>query len=419
MRIKHRLLRTEVAPSAPAWYAGGVKDGKPASIRILANLHASQKASRDMSGGVLRYAAMHPGVEVKLYGLGAPQSHIGELRDWKPEGVIVTTEDAAEIRRIERIGCRAAVFVNVEPPEKTRLRCGSVFCDGEAVAQAAAELFARKRLRHVAYVGARANDPWSAERETALRKCAEGMGLSFDSFDPPRGVRTQPVREMAALARWVGALPKPCGIFAANDIRAKEVMDACAAASVSVPGQVLVLGVDDEEFVCRQMRPTLSSVVPDFDKGGYLAAEMLVELLSGGPRRIGRRLFGVRGIVERLSTSDPNEAGRMVERAEEFIREHATSADISVRDVAKASAASLRLLQKNFKFITGTTVCEAIQTARLQRACSLLTETRTPIGRIAELCGFGGDAYLKKLFRNRLGCTMRDYRHRKAPCLMP
>jgi LacI family transcriptional regulator len=224
---------------------------------------------------------------------------------------------------------------------------------------------------------------------------------------------------MAALARWVGALPKPCGIFAANDIRAKEVMDACAAASVSVPGQVLVLGVDDEEFVCRQMRPTLSSVVPDFDKGGYLAAEMLVELLSGGPRRIGRRLFGVRGIVERLSTSDPNEAGRMVERAEEFIREHATSADISVRDVAKASAASLRLLQKNFKFITGTTVCEAIQTARLQRACSLLTETRTPIGRIAELCGFGGDAYLKKLFRNRLGCTMRDYRHREAPCLMP
>ena len=82
-------------------------------LRILANVYAAQKASRDMTGGVLRYAAVHPGAEVRLYGLGAPRRSLGELRDWRPDGVILTTEDAAEIRRLERIGCRAAVFVNV------------------------------------------------------------------------------------------------------------------------------------------------------------------------------------------------------------------------------------------------------------------------------------------------------------------
>ena len=391
----------------------------PAPIRILANLHASQKASRDMSGGVLRYAAMHPEVEVQFYGLGTACRWIRDFHAWRPDGVIVGANDVATVRAIEHLGCRAMVCVNVEPQVETSMRCGSVFCDNGSVAEAAAALFARKRLRHIAYVGTRKRDPWSVEREAAMREHSVRTGCSFDSFVSPRSAGANHGRELAALAAWVIALPKPCGVFAACDLRAKDVLDACRAASLAVPEQIMVVGVDDEEFICRQMQPTLSSILPDLDHGGYLAAEMLVELLAGRKPRQGRRTFGVRGIVERVSTSDPNEAGRMVGRAEEFIREHATTADISVRDVAKASAASLRLLQKNFKFITGTTVCEAIQAARLQRACALLTETRTPIGRIAELCGFGSDAYLKKLFRCRLGCTMRDYRHREAPFLSP
>lgn len=214
------------------------------------------------------------------------------------------------------------------------------------------------------------------------------------------------------MARWIAALPKPCGVFAANDMRARDVLEACRAAGVDVPRQVMVLGVDDEEFVCRQTRPSLSSLLPDFDQGGFLAAELLVALLSGGPVPAEKRTFGVRGIVERLSTSDPNEAGRMVGRAEEFIRENAASGGVSVCDVAKAAGASVRLLQKNFRAATGTTVSEALRDARLRRVCELLELTRTPIGRMAELCGFGDDCHLKKLFRKRFGMTMRQWRRR-------
>ena len=386
-------------------------------LRIIANLYAAQKASREMTGGILRYAAVHQDVEVRLYGLGAAQYDIGELRDWQPEGVIVSTDDAGKIRRIERIGCRAAVFVNVDPPAKTRLRCGSVFCDNEAIAKAAFGLFAGKRLRlrHFAFVGTREGEPWSVERGNALRDCAQQVGGTFASFDPPRSARASQRRNLAALARWAAGLPKPCGIFAANDLRAKDVIDACREAAIPVPEQVMVLGVNDEEFICRQVQPTLSSVVPDFEKGGYLAAETLVELLRGRQRLLPRLTFGVQGVVGRASTSDPYGAGRMVSLAEEFIRAYATSSDISVGEVAKASCASIRLLQKNFKAITGTTVCDAIQAARLQRVRKLLTETQTPIGQIGELCGFGDDAYLKKLFRRRFHCTMRDWRNGVRP----
>lgn len=394
---------------------GDILECAMAPLRILANLYAAQKASREMTGGVLRYAATHPDVEVRLYGLGTAYRNIGDHRDWRPDGVIVSTEDASEIRQIERMGCRAAVLVNAAPPKRTRLRCGSVFCDNAAVAAAAVELFTRKRLRHTAYVGARAGEVWSLDREAAMRKCAAAAGCSFDAFAAAGGGRRRSAREADALAAWLAALPKPCGIFAANDLRAKDVIEACRAQSIGIPLQVMVLGADDEDFICRQMQPTLSSVVSDFGTGGFLAAQMLVELIDGRRGSVEPALFGVRGIVERASTSDPNEAGRMVGRAQEFIRENAATAGISVGDVAKASGASIRLLQKNFRAVTGATVSGTIQDERLRAVCALLLESATPIGRIAELCGFGDDAHLKKTFRRRFHCTMRDYRLRRVP----
>ena len=49
-------------------------------IRILAHLYAMQKASREMSGGILHYAAVHPEVQVQLYGIGTPRRRREEFR---------------------------------------------------------------------------------------------------------------------------------------------------------------------------------------------------------------------------------------------------------------------------------------------------------------------------------------------------
>ena len=368
-------------------------------LRLLAHLYAMQKASREMSGGILHYAAIHPDVRVQLYGIGTPRHRREEFRVWKPDGIILGAADEATLRAVEGLGCRAAVFINTEPAVPAAMRYGSVYCDNIAVAEAAARVFSGKHLGNFAFVGTRTCDAWSVERGTAFRRLAAASGCTFSEFKSPPTASANHRRELAALVDWVGALPKPCGIFAACDARAKDVLDACAAAQVLIPEQAMVIGVDDEEFICRQTLPTLSSVVPDFLRGGYIAAEMLVELLTGNRRRLPRRTFGVQGVVERMSTSDTRGTGRMVSRAQEFIRTYATS-----------SGSSLRLLQKNFKAVTGSTICDAIQTARLSRVCELLSETLTPIGQIGELSGFGNDAYLKKLFHRRFGCTMRNYR---------
>lgn len=56
-------------------------------------------------------------------------------------------------------------------------------------------------------------------------------------------------------------------------MRAREVLDAAEEYGVSVPQEIAVLGVDNDEILCTTARPTLSSI-PSFDRSlGYAAVE--------------------------------------------------------------------------------------------------------------------------------------------------
>ena len=386
-------------------------------LRILAHMDVGLRPSREMTRGILRYAATHPDVEVRLFGPGTAGPGICAFRDWRPDGLIVGRQPEKVLADAARIGCRAAVLSSIDPPEACPFPTASVFPDNAAVAAGAAEHFAACGIGHLAFVGERrsgrnaAEESWSAERDAALRECAARRGLTYASFGAARAAPDAGAAQHRALTKWIAALPKPCGILAARDLLAGNVLEACRAAGVAVPEAALVLGVDDDEFICPHVTPTLSSIVIDLEGGGYLEAEALVALLRGETPPGRRLFFGVRGVARRQSTSDSHEARLMVSRARAFIREHAASGGIGVRDVARAAFASVRLLEMNFKTVTGGTVCQALQDARLARVRALLTETRTPIGEIAGLCGFESDGYLKELFRRRFGCSMRVWRN--------
>jgi hypothetical protein len=64
----------------------------------------------------------------------------------------------------------------------------------------------------------------------------------------------------SSLAAWLEALPKPVGLLAANDSRARQVLDVCRAIGVRVPEEVAVLGIDNDEMVCQLSSPLLSSI---------------------------------------------------------------------------------------------------------------------------------------------------------------
>lgn len=377
--------------------------------RIAGPMGAGPESSRRILAGALRYVTLHQErVLVRLYGHYEPgYNRLRCFRSWKPDGVVLGDYTEIVSRDIPAVKCRAAVFVNTPVPEGLPLAAASVCCDNAAIARMAADFFTRKKFGAFAYVGTPGGDAWSREREAAFLAAVAERGGEAYVFKSRRS--RDFLAGEKALGDWLETLPKPCGVFAANDMRARHVLDACAGRGIPVPEHIQVLGVDDDELICDQTVPALSSIVPDYGQGGWLAIETVIGLLDGTVPNRTVRLFGVKGIVERASTQDIGGVGRMVSLAQAFIRLHADS-DIAVPDIARAVGASQSLLEKNFRAMTGTTVCRALQERRLALVCRMLETTNTPIARIGEFCGFNDDLWLKRLFRRRFGMTMREWR---------
>lgn len=372
------------------------------------------KAARGMSVGILRYAATHRRCEVVIAHSGVLPNGLPSLGDWKPDGLINGPVGAKADRRPFPV--RAEVFLQYAPGElAARTDCGAVVADDVSAGRLAASLLIRRNLRHFGFVGSRREADWSQIRGGAfaeeLRRCGHEEPSAF--VIPESAKLTE---EGDALAGWLVSLPKPCGIFAATDWRAKRVLDVCRAAGIEVPGLVQVVGVDNEEYVCEQCIPTLTSIEPDFEQGGYEAMALLDALLSG--KRLGReariRRYGMRGIVERISTRDDRGTARIVNLALDFIRLHGASGGTAA-DVVKAAGCSASLLQRHFRKTLGRTIVQEIQRVRLEKACHLLRHTETPINDIGHLCGYDDESWFRVLFRKTFGVSMRDYRNRAIP----
>ena len=73
---------------------------------------------------------------------------------------------------------------------------------------------------------------------------------------------------------------RPTAIIAVNDIVASVVMRAIQQAGLKIPQDITVVGFDDQPF-CTYLNPTLTSIKMPTVEAGKLAAEMLLNRLSG------------------------------------------------------------------------------------------------------------------------------------------
>ena len=388
-------------------------------FRVVVSLDVRYHAARRIIAGILRFAASHGEWDLQMRGNHPFNDGFTLDPDWRPDGMIVdgswTKSQSASFRdmvagRRTRQPLQGVVFANCIPPQSCRIPHAMVRTDERAISVAAAELFMHHGFTHFAFVGPRIDSRWSVARRkffaAALRDAGHEAPFVYKS---PKQASCSWAKEIAAMAKWLKSLPKPCGIWAAYDQRAKHVLDICRNSDVDVPKQVQVLGVDDESYICEQTNPPLSSVSPDFEAGGYMAAEALHSLMSGirtFPHTIKMPLLGV---TERLSTIDLSCAGSRVNRAREYIRRRAESS-VTVAEVVQAVGGSARLLEKNFKTVLGHSICREIQNQRMECVKRRLKDSSAPINSIAAHFGFKSGAYLMNMFRRHTGMTMSEYR---------
>ena len=375
------------------------------AFRMLVQLDLRHTASRAMTSGVLRFAAAHRDLEVQFTSC-EPNDY---YRAWKPNALITDASSQTCTREtLADLAGRAIVYVNTTPRADLRRPYATITTDERQLALTATDLLLGKNLNTFAFVGTPEKAKWSEARRRLFQAALKDRGKRLLTFTAPAAAdwRTQE----RALADWLLNLPKPCGIWAACDARAKQVLDTCRLAKIDVPDQVQVLGVDDDNYICELTLPSLSSIAPDFEAGGFAAAEFLYGILTGS--KVATRTvlkFSIKGAVERLSTADVNGTARRVTAAREYIRKHAT-AGISIPDVAASLGVSTRLLEKNYRAVTGRTVLADIQAMRLEKVKDMLRKTTMPIDNIGPFCGFNSPSHLKTLFRSTFGMTMSDYR---------
>ena len=382
------------------------RTSKGRRFRVLVWLGMETAAARALARGVLRYAATHRHIDLHIWNQHAIRGEFTDWDDWRPDGI--AAGDAGIAKPVPS-SVRAAVIFHWMGEGATLPDAHvSVLCDDDAIGRLAAAHLLHHNLRHFGCVGALNSPPWSATREKAFADAVREAGCQVDEpFHVEGGASLSKERE--ALASWLRALPKPCGIFAVSDWRAWHVLDISRECGIESPSVVQVIGVDNEEYICEQTEPTLSSIEPDFESGGYEAMRALDAMLSGKRPPAKPIIYGIRGIVERQSTRDDRGTARIVNRALDFIRLHAASGGTAAEAV-KAAGCSASLLQRYFRKTLGRTVVQEIQRVRLEKACHLLRHTETPIKEIAALCGYEDEVFLKVLFRRTYGKSMRDYR---------
>lgn len=220
-------------------------------------------------------------------------------------------------------------------------------------------------------------------------------------------------KDETTLDNWLRKLPKPAAIMCACDELALSVLNRCAQLKFRVPREIAVLGVDNDEIICRSAVPALSSVLPDHESMGYLAAQELERLMSGSCRQFpGNQIIcEPKCVVQRESTGSIAPSAMLIDRIRKLIRDEATNG-IKAKDLIARLGVSQRLAELRFRAVEGKTIAHALAERRLAVAKRLVETTSRPFVRIARECGFADAKHLTHAFTAAYGHSPRAHREK-------
>ena len=378
-------------------------------------LPTSIKTCRELLRGVLHYVHLHGPWTVHIIEGREDEQKLSRLETWDCTGIIANLES-----RFPKHFLKSTVPTIITNPQDKLLDPSSPFskwsqvvCDNHPIGKRAAEYFLERKFRHFAFVGQVNSASWSEERRTAFCERLSQDGFSCVVYPKlSSAARKNFSVEQSALCDWLKALPKPAAILVANDVRGRQVLNACLKAGVAVPQEVSVLGVDNDEMLCETAHPQLSSIQMTTEQAGFEAARLLDSMMHSSRRGLPKQTiitYGFSHLVTRRSTETVQIADALIARALEFIRINA-STTLAVEDLLRHLGASRRLVEKRFKAVTGRTVYAEIMRVRLERVQMMVRETPLTIEAIADTCGFASASHLSMVYKKHFDMTLSSYR---------
>jgi LacI family transcriptional regulator len=282
--------------------------------------------------------------------------------------------------------------------------------DPSAVIKLAVSHLRERGFRHFAFCGY--HDYFSEEYAKAFSSMISEAGFTSYIYSPPK-LRLTPLweNEQAIMAEWLCSLPKPVAIMTINDYRGQEVIETSMQSGLHIPNDIAVIGKGNNEFICENSNPPLSSVAFNYTKAGFEAAETLDKLLSGQLLLHHNVYIQPTHVVKRRSTEvlavkDPGIAAAL-----NFIHQHAREL-IRVSDVAEFVGMSRRVLERGFRKELGCSVLHTIKYSHVDLFAQMLIDTDMSITQIALALGHSGTENIARYFHQAKGMSPLEYRRR-------
>jgi len=387
----------------------------PASItrripRVALLVETTRTYTRELLAGVKHYVAAHGPWSTFLELRSLDSSPPVWLRNWDGDGILTRTFTRETGELIDSTGLPAVELRSSNHAGKRPF----VGMDNAHVGRAVAEHFFERGYRTFATYSLQ-NERFFVERVRNFVATVYSYGCPcWELPDTDSDSVADWEASQKRLVSWVANLPKPVGVFAANDQLGVRLLEACQRSGVSVPEEVAVVGAENEETLCGFATPALSSVRFDGHSVGYAAAELLDKMMVTGTTGPSEILIPPRGIIVRGSSDELVITDPLVARAARLIRENALSG-FNVEALCQKLNASRSTLDRRMKQALHRSPKEEIVRVRFREVERLLRETDLTIDTIALQTGFAHGEYLQAAFKQAYGMTPGAFRlHLKA-----
>lgn len=374
---------------------------------VLLIIETAYSFGRAVLAGINDYVVSHEpwSITLDLRGLMMPTPEW--LANWDGDGVISRSSDPQLVK-----SAHARNLPTIDLTDfRSDLGLPRIWANSNAIGQMAATHFIERGFTKFAFCGF-SDHIWSRNRRDGFARGISPLDPSPEIFETtwdPTALRPwEPEREK--LAEWLRKLPKPVGLLACNDVRGQQVLDVCRELLIAVPEEVAVLGVDDDEILCRFCDPPLSSIVPNAHTIGFEAARALDTLMRGEPLGWTEQSIDPLRVVTRQSTDILAIEDPLIARAVRQIRQGACQG-LTIADMLREIPLSRSVLERRFRKFLGHSPQAEIRKVKIKRVKQLLTESDLTLERIANLTGFEHPEYLNVLFRREVGETPGRYRN--------
>lgn len=375
-------------------------------IKILLLIDYSSDYDRRLLRGLVRYSQEKgpwmfyrlPFYFIEMYGI---EGVLQWTRKWKPDAIIGKLEsNTIDFQKELNV---PVVLLNYH---WRSTRYSNLTGDYRNEGRIAAEYFREKLFTDFAFFGFR-DVVWSEERMEGFEREVRRCGGNFQSF-----MTTTVNDEMRAeLAQWLRQLPKPVALFCCDDERALFVSETCKMSNISIPSEISLLGVDNDELMCSISDPPISSIPLLVEEGGYAMAGLIERQILEADRQAFNLKVLPGEIIERASTSSYNIRDENVLKVVKYINENYMS-ELNTERLLQLVPLSRRNLETKFKAAMGVSVYQYILDWRCDRLANLLAGTDMDLAEAAHQTGFNGYSNISRIFKKHKGMTPSEYRKR-------